>query len=110
MLCIDRRHAAGRMHDQIDRETRSIAVAGAEHAKAVAFALDGRDGSFCIELDAQLARLPHQPADEILIEGRKESRALLERSEERSVGKECVSTCSSRWPPENQKKKENTHY
>src|SRR3546814_10951643 len=66
------------MHDQIDRETRSIAIAGAAHAKAVAFALDGRDGSFCIEPDAQLARLPHQPADEILIEGRQESRALLE--------------------------------
>src|SRR3546814_11132862 len=77
LLCIDRRHAAGRMHDQIDRETRSIAVAGAAHAKAVAFAPDGRDGSFCIELGAQLARLPHQPADEILIEGRPESRPLL---------------------------------
>src|SRR3546814_14593606 len=28
-----------------------------------------------------------------------------ERSEERRVGKECVSTCRSRWSPENYKKK-----
>src|SRR3546814_17327740 len=27
------------------------------------------------------------------------------RSEERRVGKECVSTCRSRWPPEHEKKK-----
>src|SRR3546814_18007796 len=27
------------------------------------------------------------------------------RSEERRVGKECVSTCKSRWSPENKKKK-----
>src|SRR3546814_14353333 len=30
-----------------------------------------------------------------------------ERSEERRVGKECVRTCRSRWPPSHQKKK---HY
>src|SRR3546814_13404641 len=29
----------------------------------------------------------------------------IERSEERSVGKECVSTCSSRWWPYHTKKK-----
>src|SRR3546814_11072139 len=29
----------------------------------------------------------------------------LERSEERRVGKECVSTCRSRWSPEHEKKK-----
>src|SRR3546814_17867500 len=28
------------------------------------------------------------------------------RSEERRVGKECVSTCSSRWPPHHKKKKQ----
>src|SRR3546814_12893235 len=28
-----------------------------------------------------------------------ERRAVTERSEERRVGKECVSRCSSRWPP-----------
>src|SRR3546814_16024837 len=32
-------------------------------------------------------------------------RSLLFRSEERSVGKECVSTCRSRWVPDPSKKK-----
>src|SRR3546814_19606473 len=31
----------------------------------------------------------------------------LQRSEERRVGKECVSTCRSRWSPYNEKKKNN---
>src|SRR3546814_15335222 len=31
--------------------------------------------------------------------------AVQERSEERRVGKECVSTCRSRWSPYNEKKK-----
>src|SRR3546814_21012129 len=31
--------------------------------------------------------------------------ALLDRSEERRVGKECVSTCRSRWSPYHKKKK-----
>src|SRR3546814_12714443 len=31
------------------------------------------------------------------------------RSEERSVGKECVSTCRSRWSPYHLKKKKKTH-
>src|SRR3546814_15667830 len=30
---------------------------------------------------------------------------IHDRSEERRVGKECVSTCRSRWSPENKKKK-----
>src|SRR3546814_19392411 len=31
------------------------------------------------------------------------------RSDERRVGKECVSTCSSRWSPYHKKKKKNTN-
>src|SRR3546814_19426936 len=31
----------------------------------------------------------------------------LDRSEERRVGKECVSTCRSRWSPDHSKKKRN---
>src|SRR3546814_11405947 len=31
------------------------------------------------------------------------------RSEERRVGKECVSTCRSRWPPYHEKKKKNNY-
>src|SRR3546814_15337907 len=34
---------------------------------------------------------------------------LLTRSEERRVGKECVSTCRSRWSPYHYKKKKITH-
>src|SRR3546814_20280157 len=34
--------------------------------------------------------------------------ATLKRSEERRVGKECASTCRSRWSPYNSKKKQNT--
>src|SRR3546814_3182034 len=34
-----------------------------------------------------------------ITEGRLEPGADLNRSEERRVGKECVSTCSSRWSP-----------
>src|SRR3546814_20243854 len=33
-----------------------------------------------------------------------------ERSEERRVGKECVSTCRSRWSPEHEKKKKDRAY
>src|SRR3546814_18233087 len=32
----------------------------------------------------------------------------VERSEERRVGKECVSTCRSRWSPYHEKKKQNS--
>src|SRR3546814_12709347 len=35
-----------------------------------------------------------------------EAAARFERSEERRVGKECVSTCRSRWSPYNEKKKQ----
>src|SRR3546814_15697125 len=37
-------------------------------------------------------------------------RAFLLRSEERRVGKECVSTCRSRWSPYHQKKKLTKHH
>src|SRR3546814_15524422 len=35
-----------------------------------------------------------------------QSRAYIGRSEERRVGKECVSTCRSRWSPSHSKKKQ----
>src|SRR3546814_7987564 len=37
------------------------------------------------------------------------SRSSADRSEERRVGKECVSTCRSRWSPYNSKKKKKQH-
>src|SRR3546814_7317114 len=41
--------------------------------------------------------LVHSPADIFRLHARKSE--LIERSEERRVGKECVSTCRSRWSP-----------
>src|SRR3546814_13204912 len=61
-------------------------------------------------------RLPPQAVDLLQLRARK-SRAAgrefergcpLGRSEERRVGKECVSTCSSRWSPYISKKQHNT--
>src|SRR3546814_19441242 len=40
---------------------------------------------------------------------RTKSDQRLGRSEERRVGKECGSTCRSRWPPYHQKKQKNTN-
>src|SRR3546814_14501017 len=46
---------------------------------------------------AELHHLPHQP--------RRGEMIAIVRSEERRVGKECVSTCRSRWSPYHEKKK-----
>src|SRR3546814_20570917 len=50
------------------------------------------------------------PADKAIAEvaatiGALKPRTASKRSEERRVGKECVSTCRSRWPPSHKKKK-----
>src|SRR3546814_15603007 len=37
--------------------------------------------------------------------GHRQHGEVVERSEERRVGKECVSTCRSRWSPTHEKKK-----
>src|SRR3546814_11806249 len=52
------------------------------------------------EAEAQLAEI-----DRLCFLSCREYRALKTRSEERRVGKECVSTCRSRWSPEHEKKK-----
>src|SRR3546814_4363045 len=44
--------------------------------------------------------LPHDSIDEMAMERRLKEIGRTERSEERRVGKECVSTCSSRWSPD----------
>src|SRR3546814_16391351 len=54
--------------------------------------------------------LEGQPAAHLRGKGRKERsvplwRPTAARSEERRVGKECVSTCRSRWSPRQKKKK-----
>src|SRR3546814_7386916 len=51
-------------------------------------------------LSHQLSRLPGELQAELLsLVGLKPHPALPARSEERRVGKECVSTCRSRWSP-----------
>src|SRR3546814_15477745 len=58
----------------------------------------------CIEMlpgkGAQIARSAGASAVLLAREG------VYARSEERRVGKECVSTCRSRWSPSNEKKKD----
>src|SRR3546814_6202046 len=52
--------------------------------------------------DPQLAELFARAKDDFLSltgTGRSPHRGALPRSEERRVGKECVSTCRSRWSP-----------
>src|SRR3546814_3838404 len=50
-----------------------------------------------------LSMTPHNMAGEIVSAAlharREDQRLIAERSEERRVGKECVSTCRSRWSP-----------
>src|SRR3546814_5507208 len=46
-----------------------------------------------------LARRGDRDAQVLLRRGRRRRNPLAERSEERRVGKECVSTCRSRWSP-----------
>src|SRR3546814_18915074 len=52
-----------------------------------------------------------RPGDSLLVKGSLGSRmaVVVERSEARRVGKECVSTCRSRWSPYHEKKKKKTH-
>src|SRR3546814_20163414 len=50
------------------------------------------------EIEARMKEIQGQRADSQPI-----------RSEERRVGKECVSTCRYRWSPDHSKKKENSH-
>src|SRR3546814_11346811 len=53
--------------------------------------------ALCAGRAARLAPAQHQHADHDHQQGEQEQQLL--RSEERRVGKECVSTCRSRWPP-----------
>src|SRR3546814_13164464 len=49
--------------------------------------------------------LPQMIAGVAKSKARSKAAALLARSEERRVGKECVSMCRSRWSPDHEKKK-----
>src|SRR3546814_2792442 len=52
-----------------------------------------------LRLDNRLPGLDSTHRDEVARTVRRVVDKLLHRSEERSVGKECVSTCRSRWSP-----------
>src|SRR3546814_19473789 len=64
----------------------------------VTFRVIGLDSSAC----SALMLTPGSTSAKVLDE------LTIERSEERRVGKECVSTCSSRWSPYHKKKKNRT--
>src|SRR3546814_14592214 len=51
------------------------------------------------ETDAPAAPEPAEPVSSIDVGQLVEALASSDRSEERRVGKECVSTCRSRWSP-----------
>src|SRR3546814_15144047 len=52
------------------------------------------------------ARSATHPSSTPQVPARRTSRGMVDtRSEERRVGKECVSTCRSRWSPYHEKKK-----
>src|SRR3546814_16769228 len=60
--------------------------------------LGGDDDGVVLNQARQLLVRLHQAADEGAV-------PVVDRSEERSVGKECVSTCRSRWSQNHEKKK-----
>src|SRR3546814_18459555 len=63
--------------------------------------------AFGIQLDVDVANVAHQAVRAnlgrriIVVEDVASADAAVTRSEERRVGKECVSTCRSRWSPYN---------
>src|SRR3546814_15305964 len=84
-------------------QTCALPISPAEVQKMLAAAA----GTAEVELaEPELAEVELAKVE--LAEGRGRARAYalgLDRSEERRVGKECVSTCRSRWSPYHYKKK-----
>src|SRR3546814_12064130 len=65
--------------------------------------VDGRQTTVNDELKEQASAIEEGRAD---VMGACNILFMMARSEERRVGKECVSTCRSRWPPYHYKKHE----
>src|SRR3546814_16305361 len=73
------------------------------------YALIGGSPSSSVPLSNRTRRPPSGPRGSALRPGYRNTPAATKghsmRSEERRVGKECVSKCRSRWSPEHKKKK-----
>src|SRR3546814_17397523 len=84
----------------VHRPVDAAFVHRAPHAKHFGASLGGRIVPFAVEVHAGIigAQMPATRAVGIHV-GDDVETALGERSEERRVGKECVSTCRSRWSP-----------
>src|SRR3546814_16072324 len=76
-----------RRAEAVDAEAQAV-------QPGIAFPAEGRAG---FDRDAQYAA--GQNVRAIIVRLRVEARGAGHRSEERRVGKECVSTCRSRWSP-----------
>src|SRR3546814_15686802 len=90
--------------DTIRRGSAVLGVGEVEAAAGVprgALVAVGRDAAFVLEDAGHVQQVPRHERDVAV--GEVVLRAAR-RSEERRVGKECVSTCSSRWSPYNEKK------
>src|SRR3546814_15296479 len=75
------------------------AVAVEQHIIAAVVAAERKDrGQFFGEAALRFGRRRHRMKEPAILRRRHWQR-LLVRSEERRVGKECVSTCRSRWSP-----------
>src|SRR3546814_20048724 len=59
-----------------------------------------------VEIDASVVEVSKEYLRPICGDAFEDPRLDLIRSEERRVGKECVSTCRSRWSPYHEKKKQ----
>src|SRR3546814_19413062 len=88
----------------LERADADVGIAGFEHAAAHAGQLDGAAGDadlqrpgLALAHDGQLDRTARLAAQRALAFGAGRGQRL--RSEQRRVGKECVSTCRSRWSP-----------
>src|SRR3546814_3214028 len=82
------------------RHTRCALVAGVQTCARPIWPRFGRIAIDLIGVE-QAERLGEKPSMVVIVAGVVALRVNLlpERSEERRVGKECVSTCSSRWAP-----------
>src|SRR3546814_11334536 len=78
-VCSSDLHEGAGPHQPRQRPRRLVAMAGAEFRQP----------------QRQIAERTHTPIEDLDVAG---------RSEERRVGKECVSTCRSRWSPYHSKK------